>query len=112
MENNGRPITDSTTADLTAAEVTAADVIDAADVANAADVSSPPDGPSAPDAQADQDELAALDQLEADLAAVEQAITTLEQISTDGSLGDSAASQIATAVPQDRFASAATSDQI
>ena len=95
MENIGQPTTDSTSADLTPV-----DVPDAAEV------------PTAPDSAADQDELAALDQLEADLAAVEQAITTLEQISTDGSLGDSAASQIATAVPQDRFASAATSDQI
>ena len=101
MENIGQPATDSTSADLTAADVT-----------GAADVPSTPDVPTAPDSAADQDELAALDQLEADLAAVEQAITTLEQISTDGSLGDSAASQIATAVPQDRFASAATSDQI
>ncbi|KLR62308.1 hypothetical protein IMCC26207_104158 [Actinobacteria bacterium IMCC26207] len=101
MENIGQPTTDSTSADLTAADVT-----------GAADVPTAPDVPSAPDLAADQDELAALDQLEADLAAVEQAITTLEQISTDGSLGDSAASQIATAVPQDRFASAATSDQI
>lgn len=101
MENIGQPTTDSTSADLTAADVT-----------GAADVPSTPDVPTAPDSAADQDELAALDQLEADLAAVEQAITTLEQISTDGSLGDSAASQIATAVPQDRFASAATSDQI
>ena len=101
MENIGQPTTDSTSADLTAADVT-----------GAADVPNTPDVPTAPDSAADQDELAALDQLEADLAAVEQAITTLEQISTDGSLGDSAASQIATAVPQDRFASAATSDQI
>ncbi len=101
MQNIGQPTTDSTSADLTAADVT-----------GAADVPSTPDVPTAPDSAADQDELAALDQLEADLAAVEQAITTLEQISTDGSLGDSAASQIATAVPQDRFASAATSDQI
>lgn len=101
MENIGQPTTDSTSADLTAADVT-----------GAADVPTAPDVPSTPDLAADQDELAALDQLEADLAAVEQAITTLEQISTDGSLGDSAASQIATAVPQDRFASAATSDQI
>ena len=101
MENNGQPITDSTTSDLTPADVT-----------DAADVLSTPDVPTAPDVPADQDELAALDQLEADLAAVEQAITTLEQISTGGSLGDSAASQIATAVPQDRFASAGTSDQI
>jgi hypothetical protein len=95
MENNGQPITDTTSSDTTPV-----------DVADAAEVS------SAPDLPADQDELAVLDQLEADLAAVEQAITTLEQISTDGSLGDSAASQIAAAVPQDRFASAATSDQI
>ncbi|CAB5061683.1 MAG: hypothetical protein F2942_01295 [Actinobacteria bacterium] len=101
MENIGQPTTDSTSADLTAADVT-----------GATDVPSTPDVPTAPDSAADQDELAALDQLEADLAAVEQAITTLEQISTDGSLGDSAASQIATAVPQGRFASAATSDQI
>ena len=101
MENIGQPTTDSTSADLTAADVT-----------GAADVSSTPDVPRTPDSAADQDELAALDQLEADLAAVEQAITTLEQISTDGSLGDSAASQIATAVPQDRFASAGIPDQI
>ena len=96
MENIGQPTTDSTSADVTAA----------------ADVPNTPDVPTAPDSAADQDELAALDQLEADLAAVEQAITTLEQISTDGSLGDSAASQIATAVPQDRFASAGIPDQI
>lgn len=107
MENIGQSTTDSTSADLTAADVTGA-----ADVPTAPDVPSTPDVPTAPDSAADQDELAALDQLEADLAAVEQAITTLERISTDGSLGDSAASQIATAVPQDRFASAATSDQI
>ena len=107
MENIGQPTTDSTTADLTAADVTGA-----ADVPSTPDVPTAPDVPSTPDSAADQDELAALGQLEADLAAVEQAITTLEQISTDGSLGDSAASQIATAVPQDRFASAATSDQI
>ena len=107
MENIGQPTTDSTSADLTAADVTGA-----ADVPTAPDVPSTPEVPTAPDSAADQDELAALDQLEADLAAVEQAITTLEQISTDGSLGDSAASQIATAVPQDRFASAGTSDQI
>jgi hypothetical protein len=95
MENNGQPTTDTTASDTTPADET-----DAADVS------------SAPDVPADQDELAVLDQLEADLAAVEQAITTLEQISTDGSLGDSAASQIAAAVPQDRFASAGTPDQI
>ena len=73
--------------------------------------STSPDSTSSAVSVGEQDELLVLGQLESDLAAVEQAITTLEQISTDGSLGDSAASQIAAAVPQDRFASSAV-DQI
>lgn len=59
--------------------------------------------PEQPERQEPQDELAILDQLEADLAAVEQAITTLEQIATEESVGESAAVHIAAAVPQERF---------
>jgi hypothetical protein len=73
--------------------------------------SSSPDSSSPAVSPGEQDELEVLDQLESDLAAVEQAITTLEQISTDGSLGDSAASLIAAAVPQERFASTASTGQ-
>jgi len=54
------------------------------------------------------DEMAVLDQLEADLTAVEQAITTLDTISSDGVGGEQAAAQIAAAVSAERFGGAAT----
>jgi hypothetical protein len=52
------------------------------------------------------DETALLDQLEADLAAVELAIESLERVATDGRGGEDAASQIAAAVSVDRFGDA------
>lgn len=51
------------------------------------------------------DELAVLDQLEADLSAVEQAIESLEQVSTEGLVGEAAARRIAAAVSTERFGS-------
>ena len=49
------------------------------------------------------DELEVLDRLEADLSAVEQAIESLEQVSTEGLVGEAAARRIAAAVSVDRF---------
>lgn len=49
------------------------------------------------------DELAVLDGLEADLSAVEQAIESLEQVSTEGLIGEAAALHIAAAVSTERF---------
>ena len=60
---------------------------------------------SQPVAPAADDELAVLDSLEADLAAVEQAIATLEQVASDGIGGEQAAAQIAAAVSAERFGS-------
>jgi hypothetical protein len=62
---------------------------------------------AAPAMEQPQDELVVLDQLEADLAAVEQAISTLEQVAGDGIGGEQAAAQIAAAVSADRFGGAA-----
>jgi hypothetical protein len=44
-----------------------------------------------------------LDRLEADLSAVEQAIESLEQVSTEGLVGEAAALRIAAAVSTERF---------
>lgn len=52
------------------------------------------------------DELEILDQLEADLTAVDQAITTLDRISSDGVGGEQAATEISAAVSVERFGSA------
>jgi hypothetical protein len=71
----------------------------------AGSVAEPGTAAPAPAPAVDQpdDELVVLDQLEADLAAVEQAITTLEQVASDGIGGEQAAAQIAAAVSADRF---------
>ncbi|MHB1137765.1 MAG: hypothetical protein ACYC2O_02340 [Microthrixaceae bacterium] len=58
--------------------------------------------PAVPSPAAD-DELAVLDELEADLAAVEQAISTLEQVAGDGIGGEQAAARISAAVSAERF---------
>jgi len=50
-----------------------------------------------------RDELAVLDDLEADLVAVEQAIESLERVSSEGLDGAEAATRIAAAVSVDRF---------
>ncbi len=52
-------------------------------------------------APADDD--AVLDQLEADLTAVEHAISTLDRVTAEGEGGESAANQIAVAVSAARF---------
>lgn len=52
------------------------------------------------------DELAVLDELEADLAAVELAIESLERVASDGHGGQDAAAQIAAAVSVERFGDA------
>jgi hypothetical protein len=49
------------------------------------------------------DDAVVLDQLEADLAAVEHAISTLDRVTAEGVGGESAASQIAVAVSPERF---------
>ncbi|HTO01771.1 MAG TPA: hypothetical protein VL068_13960, partial [Microthrixaceae bacterium] len=51
------------------------------------------------------DEVVELDALESDMAAVEQAITTLDEISARGVGGELAANEIAAAVSKDRFGS-------
>lgn len=56
-----------------------------------------------PDPSGVDDELAVLDELEADLAAVEQAIESLERVSAEGLVGDEAATRIAAAVSVERF---------
>lgn len=57
----------------------------------------------APAAEGSRDELEVLDQLEADLAAVEQAIAGLDRVASEGLGGEAAADQIAAAVSVDRF---------
>lgn len=52
------------------------------------------------------DELEVLDELEADLAAVELAIESLERVAVDGHGGEDAAAQIAAAVSVERFGDA------
>jgi hypothetical protein len=54
------------------------------------------------------DELAVLDELEADLAAVELAIESLERVAADGHGGEDAAAQIAAAVSVERFGDASS----
>ena len=66
--------------------------------------------PSHSDGPDGSDELAILDQLEADLIAVEQAITTLDQISSDGVGGEQAAAEIVAAVSTGRFGHDASGD--
>lgn len=66
----------------------------------------PGEGPSQADAaQAPtlSEEIALLDGLEADLAAVEAAIDTLDRISAEGHGGEHAANEIAAAVSTERF---------
>lgn len=53
--------------------------------------------------QPESDEVVDLDALESDMAAVEQAISTLDEISSRGVGGESAAKEIAAAVSKDRF---------
>lgn len=53
--------------------------------------------------EAAADDEAVLDQLEADLTAVEHAISTLDRVTAEGEGGDSAANQIAVAVSDARF---------
>jgi hypothetical protein len=62
-----------------------------------------PEQTADPDPSGVDDELAVLDELEADLAAVEQAIESLERVSVEGLVGDEAASRIAAAVSVERF---------
>lgn len=62
-----------------------------------------PAGPSHP---AEPDELVVLDGLEADLAAVEQAIESLERVAAEGVGGEDAARQIGAAVSAERFGAA------
>lgn len=54
-------------------------------------------------AAAPVDDEAVLDQLEADLTAVEHAISTLDRVTAEGEGGESAANQIAVAVSAARF---------
>ena len=54
-------------------------------------------------AAAPADDEAVLDQLEADLTAVEHAISTLDRVTAEGEGGESAANQIAVAVSAERF---------
>jgi hypothetical protein len=63
----------------------------------------PDDTPVAPAVDPGADELVVLDRLEADLSAVEQAIESLEQVSTEGLVGEAAALRIAAAVSTERF---------
>jgi transposase len=56
------------------------------------------------------DELAVLDQLEADLAAVEQAVESLERVAVEGVGGEAAAAQIAAAVSVERFGGSIRAD--
>ncbi|MEI2700658.1 MAG: hypothetical protein V9E94_20810 [Microthrixaceae bacterium] len=49
------------------------------------------------------DELAVLDALESDLVAVEQAIESLDRVSSEGHGGESAAAQITAIVSPQRF---------
>jgi hypothetical protein len=63
--------------------------------------------PADPDPSGVVDELAVLDELEADLAAVEQAIESLERVSVEGLVGDEAATRIAAAVSVERFGAGA-----
>ena len=73
---------------------------------------SDPGGPApAPAPAPAQDELAVLDALEAHLAAVEQAISTLEQVAGDGIGGAQAAAQIAAAVSAERFGTGPASSE-
>ncbi|MGB6056844.1 MAG: hypothetical protein WBF71_01165 [Microthrixaceae bacterium] len=53
--------------------------------------------------QPESDEVVELDALESDMAAVEQAISTLDEISSRGVGGESAAKEITAAVSKDRF---------
>ena len=62
-----------------------------------------PEPAADPDPTGVVDELAVLDELEADLAAVEQAIESLERVSAEGLVGDEAATRIAAAVSVERF---------
>ena len=59
------------------------------------------EAPVAPEPVLDDD--AVLDQLEADLTAVEHAISTLDRVTAEGEGGESAANQIAVAVSAGRF---------
>ncbi len=63
----------------------------------------PDNPPVAPAVDPGADELVVLDRLEADLSAVEQAIESLEQVSTEGLVGEAAALRIAAAVSTERF---------
>lgn len=63
----------------------------------------PDSTPVAPAVDPAADELVVLDRLEADLSAVEQAIESLEQVSTEGLVGEAAARRIAAAVSTERF---------
>ena len=62
------------------------------------------DQPAPADVDPVRDELAVLDELEADLVAVEQAIESLERVSSEGLDGAEAAERIAAAVSVERFA--------
>ena len=55
------------------------------------------------DASPHREELAVLDGLEADLVAVEQAVESLERVSSEGLGGAEAATRIAAAVSVERF---------
>lgn len=67
-----------------------------------------PEQTADPEPSGVDDELAVLDELEADLAAVEQAIESLERVSVEGLVGDEAATRIAAAVSVERFGAGAT----
>ena len=67
-----------------------------------------PDAPVNAPADAPVAETDLLDRLEADLAAVDTAIATIERISTDGVGGEQAAVEINAAVSPERFGTAET----
>ncbi len=61
--------------------------------------------PAATNSEPAVDEQQELDALESDMAAVERAITTLDEISARGIGGELAASEISAAVSRERFGS-------
>ena len=69
----------------------------------ASDPTTEPATGAAGPAEAPVDDDAVLDQLEADLTAVEHAISTLDRVTAEGEGGESAANQIAVAVSAARF---------
>ncbi len=83
--------------------MTAPQTVATADRAGDAASDLPADVPAVEPAVAPADDEAVLDQLEADLTAVEHAISTLDRVTAEGEGGESAANQIAVAVSSARF---------